>query len=90
MPRVFNLGGGITNSFSLQELSHWCETHLGPHIVGSDSQLRRFDIPWLVMDSSLARKVWGWQPQTSLEQIFAEISRHAEQNPDWLQLSGAP
>jgi len=86
--RIFNVGGGTSHAFSLAELSRWCEGRFGRHGVGSDPKLRRFDIPWLVMDSSLARAAWDWQPQTSLQQIFDEIGRHAELHPDWLNLSG--
>lgn len=87
--RVFNLGGGTTHAFSLSNLSRWCENRYGQHAVGHDPQQRRFDIPWLVMDASLAKEVWGWSPRTSLEEIFTEIALHAESNPDWLELSGS-
>jgi CDP-paratose 2-epimerase len=40
------------------------------------------------MDSAKARSLWGWQPQTTLEEILVEIALHAEQNPHWLELSG--
>lgn len=88
VPRVFNVGGGTTHAFSLLQLSRWCESRYGQHPVGHDPRQRRFDIPWLVMDASLANEVWGWSPQTSLEEIFTEIALHAESNPDWLELSG--
>ena len=73
---------------ALAELSDWCEARFGRHDVGGDNISRRFDIPWLIMDSSLARDVWGWRPQTSLEDILDEIALHAEQHPHWLELSG--
>jgi CDP-paratose 2-epimerase len=87
--RIFNLGGGIDNAMSLANLSAWCTERFGPHQVGIDSRERIYDIPWLVMDSSLARDVWEWQPETSLQDILEEIAAHAELNPEWLELSGA-
>jgi CDP-paratose 2-epimerase len=86
--RVVNLGGGKNNAMSLAELSAWCKDRFGSHAVSSSMQERRFDIPWLIMDSTLARMLWGWQPQTSINTILDEIARHAEANPKWLELSG--
>ena len=88
--RICNLGGGVRNALSLAELSDWCADRFGPHTVAADPETRRFDIPWLVMDSSLAREIWGWEPRTGLDTVLEEIARHAEQHPDWLALSGTP
>ena len=87
--RVINLGGGTANSMSLAELSAWCSDRFGPHPVTSEPQVRSFDIPWLIMDSTLAGDVWGWKPQTRLSAILDEIANHAGENPAWLELSGA-
>jgi len=86
--RVINLGGGKNNSMSLAALSAWCESRFGVHTVTNVPQDRRFDIPWLIMDSSRARALWGWEPETPLSAILDEIAQHAEANPDWLELSG--
>jgi CDP-paratose 2-epimerase len=85
--RLVNLGGGTENTMSLAQLSSWCRERYGAHTVDSTNEERRFDIPWLVMDACLAKEVWAWQPQTTLEEILAEIAVHAEENPDWLELS---
>ena len=87
-PRIVNLGGGLSNTFSLAELHAWCAQRFGfAHPVAADPQPRVFDIPWMVMDDALAEHVWGWQPRTSLEEILAEIASHAEDSPNWLELS---
>jgi CDP-paratose 2-epimerase len=86
--RIVNLGGGSSHAMSLAQLSSWCEARYGRHEVRGDDRPRRFDIPWLLMDSAKAREVWGWQPQTSREDILTEIALHAEQHPHWLELSG--
>jgi CDP-paratose 2-epimerase len=86
--KIVNLGGGHSNALSLAELSRWCNDRLGAHQVGSDPNDRPYDVPWLIMDSALAKEEWGWQPQTPIEAILEEIAEHAEQNPNWLTISG--
>jgi len=86
--RVINIGGGLKNSMSLAELSAWCHQRFGPHEVKASLDNRRFDIPWMIMDTSLAGEVWSWQPQTPLGSILDEIAHHAEQHPEWLEISG--
>lgn len=52
----------------------------------SDFSSRPFDIPWMVLDSTLARQTWDWAPATPIHDILEEIARHAEANPGWLDL----
>lgn len=85
--RIFNIGGGAANACSLAALSRWCEDRFGAHEVASNQAPRRFDIPWMVMDSSAAADTWEWRPGISLEQMLEEIALHAEANPDWLALT---
>lgn len=86
--RIVNLGGGAKNAISLAELSSWCRDRYGNHSVDSNPSIRRFDIPWLVMDSAVAGEAWGWCQETCIENILVEIAGHAENYPDWLELSG--
>lgn len=85
--QVCNLGGGVSNSMSLADLSHWCSARLGPKDVGSDPEPRPFDVPWMVLDSQRAATEWGWSVATPIGDILEEIARHAESHPDWLELS---
>jgi len=87
--RLVNIGGGNSNAMSLAELSAWCANRFGSHSIASEPEIRRFDIPWLIMDCSLADQIWNWKPQTSIDQILDEIACHAEQHPNWLKISGA-
>lgn len=80
---------GASAHGSLADLGAWCADRYGAHPVDADSTPRRFDIPWLLMDSTLARDTWDWQPGASLEEILLEIAGHAEKHPGWLDLSAA-
>jgi CDP-paratose 2-epimerase len=86
--RLLNIGGGVSNAISLRNLSKWCEQKLGNHEVSQDKKDRPFDIPWMVMDSSLASTLWDWKPTIQLNQILEEIMIHAKDHPNWLDLSG--
>ena len=88
--RVVNLGGGTGNAMSLCQLSGWCRERYGEHAVSAVPEMRRFDIPWLVLDAALAGTTWGWRPETPLQAILEEIALHAEAHPDWLEISGVP
>jgi CDP-paratose 2-epimerase len=72
--RVCNFSGGTKNSISLAQLSDWCRTRFGPHEVGSDPQPRPYDLPWVVLDSTRATKLWDWHASTPCPMIFEEIA----------------
>jgi CDP-paratose 2-epimerase len=55
--------------------------------IKSDPVPRRYDVPWLVLDPARAAAEWNWRPATKLEGILDEIAGHAEQHPEWLDLS---
>ena len=85
--RLINCSGGAVSARSLRQLSDWCAAKFGPHAVAADTTPRAFDIPWIILDSTKATRVWGWQPQTSTDAILEEIAAHAQAHPDWLDLS---
>jgi CDP-paratose 2-epimerase len=72
--RICNFSGGTKNSVSLAQLSDWCRARFGPHEVASDSQPRPYDLPWVVLDSTRAAKLWNWQVSTKCPMIFEEIA----------------
>ena len=90
--RIQNLSGGIGNSMSLLELSSWCRNRFGQSrseldLSNSDAaESRTYDVPWLVLDSSVAASAWNWKPTTSLNDLLEEIATHAESTPHWLDL----
>ena len=85
-PRVANVGGGRASAMSLRQLSDWCRERLGDHAVMARPEARPFDLPWVVLDTSLATEAWGWKPLRRTADILEEIVRHAEQHPEWLDL----
>jgi len=92
-PRTINLSGGHKNAMSLRELSAWCTEKISPaspahdpNLISNDQSSRPFDIPWAILDSSLAQEAWAWKPTTAMPQILEEIHCHAETNPNWLDL----
>ena len=87
--QVLNVSGGVGSSISLARLSQWCADRFGPHTVGAQPAARRFDVPWLVLDAGRAERAWGWRPAIKMEAILEELARHAEQHPEWLELSEA-
>ena len=82
---VCNAGGGLRNSLSLAELTAWCNRRFGCLAPASDVRPRPFDVPWLVMDSGLARRRFGWEPRKNMEAILEEIAAHVRDNPGWLE-----
>lgn len=86
-PRVVNVSGGQESAWSLQQLSMWCDNRFGIKKIESDPTQRPFDLPWIVLDSTIARQVWGWQPEISIVDVFSEVAAHAEQQPNWLEYS---
>lgn len=81
---IQNLSGGAENSMSLRELSAWCTERWGSLPIISEQEQRPFDLPWVILDSSIAKKQWDWSPQYNINNILLEISHFAERNPEWL------
>jgi len=92
-PPVCNVSGGIESSFSLAELTRWCEVRWGHRessqvVIERERATRMYDCPWIVLDSSRAHNSWGWSPRVGLQEILNEVAEHAESHPEWLELSG--
>ena len=85
--RIANFSGGAESAMSLKQLSDWCTQRFGPYTVVADGTDRPFDIPWIVLDSTKAEKIWAWRPTSCKAAILEEVAQHAEKNPRWLDLS---
>jgi CDP-paratose 2-epimerase len=86
---VWNIGGGAENAISLAQLSEWCRQRFGDREVGVDPSARRWDVPWIVIDSTSAANRFGWRRTRSTSDILAEIAEHHDRHPEWLAASGA-
>jgi CDP-paratose 2-epimerase len=84
VPRICNVSGGAVNSISLANLSRWCAERFGNLEISSSLETRPFDIPWMVLDSMYANRIWDWAPFTPLVDVLTEIADFAESQPHWL------
>jgi CDP-paratose 2-epimerase len=55
--------------------------------LAGDLSARPFDFPWVELDAACAGREWDWQPAKTVEEICAEIARHAREHPEWLEVS---
>ena len=85
--RIYCAGGGSANAISLAGLNSWCDSRFGSHAPAADLRPRRYDIPWVVMDSSDAKRDFNWRIEIPMARIFEEIAQHAECYPGWLETS---
>lgn len=84
--QVFNVGGGVTNSLSLQETTRLCEEISGRRIsIEASSEERLGDIPIFITDSRKVMEQLGWQPQRDARQTLTDIYQWIEQQADVLQ-----
>jgi len=85
--RVYTAGGGPPNCVSLAQLTGWCDGRFGAHAPAVDPAPRMYDIPWVAMENTSAKRDFGWQIEFPLPAILEEIAQHAEQHPHWLEVS---
>jgi CDP-paratose 2-epimerase len=86
--RIYTVGGGPANAMSLAQLTAWCDSKFGNHKLQSDDRPRKYDVPWIVMDSTQAGMDFGWRCNMNLATVLDQIAGHAQQHPEWLELSG--
>ena len=86
-PSIVNVAGGLSSVRSLRQLSGWCSQRWGAATVEHSSNVRKFDLPWVVLDYSLCQKTWDWQPLTPVEVILEEIAAFADRNENWISIS---
>jgi CDP-paratose 2-epimerase len=85
--RLANFSGGVGSAMSLCQLTAWCDAEFGPHPAAADPAPRPFDLPWVVLDSAKAARLWSWKASTATAAILAENAAHARAHPAWLELS---
>jgi CDP-paratose 2-epimerase len=87
--RVYTAGGGPANMMSLAQLTTWCDERFGCHVPFLDPEPRMYDIPWVAMDNTGAARDFRWHIEMSLPAVLEDIAQHANNHPDWLELSRA-
>tara|TARA_Y100000590_G_scaffold63078_1_gene67669 strand:- start:12916 stop:13953 length:1038 start_codon:yes stop_codon:yes gene_type:complete len=71
---IFNVSGGINSSFSLKELSKWCDKNIFAKKIGYIKKNRHFDLKWIVLDSEKVKKIFKWKVKFSKYNIFQDIN----------------
>ena len=85
--QTYNVGGGLENSVSLQELTKTCQELSGNEIpINSDLENRPGDIPWFVTESSKIIEKTGWKPKRTLDIPSYETHKWIVENREQLQL----
>lgn len=79
--KVFNAGGGISSSASLQEMTQICEEISGNKIsIGSDPVNRPADLRIFVTDNSKIESETAWKPQKNVKDVFSDIYTWINEN----------
>lgn len=72
--KVYNAGGGLSNSASLLEMTAICEKITGNKIVITpEPATRQADLRIYITNNSNIHKAAGWTPKKSVEMIFSDI-----------------
>jgi len=84
--QIFNIGGGLENSVSLQELTKLCEEVTGNKIdISSVAEDRPADLRWFITDSSKIKKLTGWSPKKDAKKTVEDIARWINDNKEQLK-----
>lgn len=84
--RVYNVGGGLSCSTSLLELTQTCQTITGRSIpIAAVPQTSKFDLRLFLMDSSNAQREFGWKPKFGVEDIVIGIHEWLAANESLLR-----
>lgn len=84
--QVYNVGGGLSNSGSLADMTALAREVTGNTIeLGSDPTERSGDIKAYVTDARLIARETGWRPQRDLRTIFLDSYRWLKANEDQLR-----
>lgn len=83
---VFNVGGGSEHSFSLLELTNYCERVSGNKIsIKKIKEERPGDVRIYIGDNSRITKLSGWSPKTSTKTTLENIYKWIKENKQMLE-----
>ena len=84
--RIYNAGGGLSNSVSLCELTELCQRLVGRVVpIGCIADTSRVDVPLFIADCSRARHEFDWLPQRGIDQVVRDTLAWLEQDADRLR-----
>lgn len=84
--KIYNVGGGIEVSASLQEMTKICETITGNKIeIGSELQNRPADLRIYISDNTKIENEIKWAPKNSIQSIFLDTFNWINKNEDQLK-----
>lgn len=79
--QVFNVGGGLERSVSLQELTAICQDVTGKSIhIRKIPETRPNDLIWYVTDNAKITRLCGWKPEKSVRETVVEIASWIREN----------
>ncbi len=78
--RVYNIGGGPSNTVSLLELLDLLETVCGKRARLSFTEARPGDQPVFICNIARARKDFGWRPRVGVEQGVRQLAAWVDAN----------
>ena len=78
---IFNIGGGIKNAISLNNLTYKCERLTKNKIkLNKFSKTSIFDIPYYVSDNSKITRTYKWKPSKNIDDIIEDIYNWLSKN----------
>jgi CDP-paratose 2-epimerase len=84
--KIFNAGGGLQNSVSLQEMTAICQKITGNSIsIAAEAETRQADLRMYVTDNTKITEETGWKPEKSPEVVFEDIYRWIKENEKQLE-----
>ena len=84
--KVYNVGGGLKNSASLQEMTAICEKITGNKIqIDEVLETRTADLRIFITDNSKIESEINWKPKKSVETIFKDIYSWIKENEKQLE-----
>ncbi|MDC3209402.1 NAD-dependent epimerase/dehydratase family protein, partial [Chitinophagales bacterium] len=84
--KIFNAGGGLKASASLQEMTKICESITGNKIsIGQELQNRPADLRIFITDNTKITTDIGWTPSKSVEDVLSDTYEWINQNESQLK-----
>ena len=83
---TFNIGGGLSNSISLVEMTKLCEKITGNFIkINRQMEIRDADVKFYVSNNELIKSIEGWTPVITVEETVEEIYKWISINKNLLE-----